>query len=228
MNIGIDMAREARSDLICLNNDIVFTPKWLEPITRDDAAIVLPVCNQQFQYDYDGLNLTYFMTLDDFSGRHTQLEHIAARHVEGHAARPRRRDLLMPFYCVFLPYQIMVELGRFDETFGAGGAEDIDYRVRALRAGFDVRYATQSYVLHFMGQSTWRSGETRATTVARDELYRKRFTEKWGASMSSVLLPGVPATDLVRNLDVADYVRRNDYPGLIQACLGGDPPPRPA
>ena len=77
--------------------------------------------------------------------------------------------------------------------------------------------------LHFMGRSTWRSGEAAVTTAARDAAYRKRFAEKWGASLTSLLLPGVAATELVRSLKVEDWTSRGDYLGLIQACLDGDP-----
>ena len=35
----------------------------------------------------------------------------------------------MPFFAFKIPYKILKDVGHFDTSFGAGGGEDIDYRI---------------------------------------------------------------------------------------------------
>jgi GT2 family glycosyltransferase len=105
-------------------------------------------------------------------------------------------------------------VGNLDESFGAGGGEDRDYCIRCYQAGFELRYALNSYILHFQGKSTWRGGETREQTAARNRFYTERFKEKWGTALFDVAclneLGKLPA-------DLHEAHEKGDFPRVIAA-----------
>ena len=96
-----------------------------------------------------------------------------------------------------VPHAVFESVGELDERFGAGGGEDVDYCVRCALAGIDVMLALDSYVLHFMGKSTWRGGESDEARRARDQKYRAAFAQKWGQPLHDLLLDG--RDDDIRN-----------------------------
>ena len=77
----------------------------------------------------------------------------------------------MPFYCFKIPYKILFDVGKFDTSFGKGGGEDIDYRIRCANKNFDVNFLTDSYLLHFQGKSTWDGVESPKETEKRNKIY---------------------------------------------------------
>jgi GT2 family glycosyltransferase len=188
VNVALRAAKDTGADVLLLNNDMIFTEGWLPPLLQFPNAITLPMCNQQYQYREGDLDLRYLMEWDQFADRFEMLQQIARSHKERFVENPTQTDLLMPLYCFHLPNKILHEVGEFDESFGHAGGEDVDYRLRTLLSGYDVVYAGQSYVLHFMGKSTWRSGEPPAETAARDQAYFARFRQKWGDDAAAIFL----------------------------------------
>ena len=89
----------------------------------------------------------------------------------------------MPFYCFKVPNKILNEVGYFDTIF-VHGAEDVDYRIRSAKKGYEVNFLSNSYLLHFHGKSSWDGGETGSQNEERKKLYTKTFLEKWGKDMT--------------------------------------------
>ena len=65
-NRVIQSANSLGADAYLLNNDIVFTPDWLSPVSTDLPAVMTPTCNQNFGYRRGKLELKPVMTLADF------------------------------------------------------------------------------------------------------------------------------------------------------------------
>lgn len=219
VNIALALAYDRHCGLIFLNNDIIFTPNWLPPLLVRDDAISLPVCNQQYCYQYDGLDLQYYMDLGDFAGRQAALDAIAVRHTAAMAAEPYRREALMPFFCFHVPAVVLRRIGWFDDSFGAGGGEDVDYRLRAMQAGFDCVYAQTSYLLHFMGRSTWRGAESQAETDQRNTAYRERLRTKWGKDTAKIFLSGFDSAAHAEQLGVSAQFHAGDFKSVLSTCL---------
>jgi GT2 family glycosyltransferase len=118
------------------------------------------------------------------------------------------------FFAVKIPYSVYSKVGNLDESFGAGGGEDRDYCIRCYQAGFELRYALNSYILHFQGKSTWRGAETSEQTAARNRFYTGRFRDKWGTALFDVAclndLSKVPAA-------VREAHEKGDFPSVIAA-----------
>ena len=165
-NLLLGHARARGADLLLLNNDLVFTPGWVEPLLADRPAILGPVSNAERPYRTGTFALQPAMALADYVGHESDLDLLAARHRASHSGY--QRVAAQPFFCVKIPATVYQAVGDFDERFGRGGAEDRDYTIRAWMAGFPHEIALASYVLHFQGRSTWCGGETPEDTAARN------------------------------------------------------------
>lgn len=186
VNLLINIAHNNDQDLVFLSNDIVLTPNWLPPLMVSDSVLTVPTCNQTHLYQHKELNLTEEMNFEDYQGQYETLCEIVEHHKKEQTSDIFER-FLMPFYVFRIPKNIYRTVGYFDENFINGG-EDIDYRIRSLLSGFEVRYMTKSYVLHFNGKSTWRGHENQNTIKERDKKYREYFEQKWGADLKGLLL----------------------------------------
>ena len=187
----ITLADNADSDLIFLSNDIILTPGWADSILIPDT-ITLPSCNQTHQYK----SLIPNMNWSGYRNNFTELCEIAKIHKK--QVIKNFDTLLMPFYIFCLPKNIYKTVGLLDETFKNGG-EDLDYRVRAIIAGFDLKYVAQSYVLHFNGISTWRI-EDNDQIQQRNKQYKDKFKEKWGNDLLTLMaLGGNPNEPLIKH-----------------------------
>lgn len=196
VNRLIGIAKKADSDLIFLSNDIILTPEWLPPLESINDAIVIPSCNQTHQYFTPLVQLASLIDWGNYNHNHEELCNIVNHHkqtITGYFDL-----LLMPFYAFRLPRNIYNIVGLLDTGYVNGG-EDVDYRLRALLAGFDVKYAAASYIIHFNGKSTWRSQEDQAQIDDRNKKYRARFKEKWGDDLLNLMiLGGDPDSVLVK------------------------------
>lgn len=197
VNQMLALAEKPQADLFFLNNDVIFTSNWLQPLLIDSKALLSPLCNREVQYslavvvhktqDTSKLySLPMVTTLDEFTGNEYALEAIAEAHQQRNQGYWAVYHL--PFFCIKIPNAVHSTLGRFDESFGRGGGEDYDYCLRARLAGFSVEYALQSYLLHFGGKSTYSGAESESAQLEREKLFFARFKEKWGERLHDVLL----------------------------------------
>jgi len=193
----IARALATSSDLIFMNNDLVFTREWLTPLLMGEHAIVSPLCNRDVQYAISTVipknshvshvfALSGIMELKDYVGNEACFEAIAECHrrgVTGYAP-----VLNVPFFCIRLPFAVLERVGKFDEEYGNGGGEDYDYGLRAYLAGSEIQIALGSFILHFQGRSSWAGGETKEEQRLREERFFNHFISKWGRDLFDLIL----------------------------------------
>jgi O-antigen biosynthesis protein len=186
LNQTIDAASGGKADVVFLNNDLIFSHNWFEPLRDETAFLLSPISNAEFPSDHGDLHCKLGMDLNDYLGK----EHLFRDLVRQHQKRARGylKALSVAFFAVKIPYRIYSVVGRLDESFGIGGGEDKDYCIRCYQRGFELRWAVSSYLLHFQGKSTWRGAETAEQTAARDRFYMERFKQKWGAALFDLLI----------------------------------------
>ena len=207
-NLLLREARARGADLFFMNNDLVFTRGWLEPLLVDRAALLSPMSNAQVTGTAGGFALQPFMDLADYTGNEAAVEAIAGRlraSSQGYRMTPS-----VAFFCIRIPQAVYEAVGGFDERFGKGGGEDRDYAARAWMAGIPQEFALQSFVLHFQGKSTWRGVETPEQQKTRDAQYTQAFQQKWGPALTYAFLGGdwnLFRTDasIAKKLDAGDY-----------------------
>jgi GT2 family glycosyltransferase len=203
-------ADEQYADLVFLSNDVVFTPKWATRLVINDRTVSIPSCNQTHFYGFDPT-----LNLQQFGGRFPHLN--VAAHT--HAARspaPFER-LLMPTYVCRIPRLIYQEVGGFDEAFNMGG-EDVDYRLRLLQKGFEIKYCS-SYLLHFNGCSSWNGAETLAETQLRNRLYMQTFIEKWGEDLHDLCMSSGQPTSIIEKYQLHGLLNECRFNDIIKSLL---------
>jgi glycosyltransferase involved in cell wall biosynthesis/GT2 family glycosyltransferase len=185
INQILTKAIEDKADFVLLSNDIIFTPNWLPPLVNTEY-ITLPLCNQQITSKTNKFEIKPLMDLSEYEGNEEELNIIvnAITETDINLEQPK----LIPYFCFYLPYKVSSEVGLFDEEFGKAGGEDIDYRLRADLKRYETKIITKSYLLHFMGKSTWRGNETLEETEQRNQKYYNHLIDKWGEATISKYL----------------------------------------
>jgi len=218
-NFAIAVSSILKEDLFLLNNDIIYTKNWLDFLLAGEnigESIVIPYCNQNVQYRAGSLDLRIAMDYEDYAGQEEELEEIARIHRRGLVDEvDYDTGILMSFFCVYIPWKVSTAVGYFDEQFGRGGGEDVDYRLRALRAGIQVLHSRRSYLLHFMGKSTWRSGEPIEETRSADSAYQRHFVEKWGRPVADFFLSGPNKQEVVDRYGLIQDLERRDFRAIL-------------
>ena len=151
--------RSSRTDLVAiLNNDIVVTPGWLSGLRLymevHRHGIVSPAAREGV-LDYD---------LESYAKQYTDRCRSAAR-AELYGA------------CLVIARRVFDRIGLFDEVFGYGGCEDIDFQWRAMQAGFTVGM-TGSVLIHHFSMVT-QSAIVRAENQSYSTENLRHFTAKW-------------------------------------------------
>lgn len=226
-NMLMDEAKEKKADLYFMNNDIIFTKNWLLPLISDSKSVLVPSSNQQTQYKTENLTLQPSMDLEQYLGRDNELKAIAEHHFG--LVTPQNgysQYISIPFFCVKIPYSVYTEVGYFDTCYGKGGAEDTDYALRCSLSGIGVFLALQSYLLHFQGKSTWRGAETPAQTAARNSDYKVEFCDKWGITLTKMLLEG-QQDQVISNPNYRKLFEERKLGDLVRAILEQDQMPVP-
>ncbi|MFN8389486.1 MAG: hypothetical protein U0136_04270 [Bdellovibrionota bacterium] len=211
------------ADLYFLNNDVIFTEGWLQPLAVERPAILSPLCNREVQYASSVMvtktshiaNLFVTgvgMSLSEYLGNEAAFAAIVEAHRK--TVTGFLQVYVLPFFCVKIPAVILDAVGQFDETFGIGGGEDFDYALRTYLAGFNVEYALQSFCLHFGGKSTWSGAETEDEQLERVSKYQTVFFEKWGEELQKLIL-----REDRRVVDDVESVRAHDVSGDLRAVV---------
>ena len=183
MNLVMKLALVDGVDFFGLSNDVVFTENWNQNF-NSRSTVLVPLCNQRLVGEYGNLKIESGMDLEDIEGKENELnEFVKTLNVQP----DQINKSMIGFYCFYIPHEILSTVGLLDENFENGG-EDVDYRLRVEQLEMNVDVNCSSYLIHFQGKSTWRSGEAKEKTLTREKKYRKYFEKKWGKEVATKLL----------------------------------------
>jgi hypothetical protein len=204
-------------NLVLVSNDIIFTPDWNLPLTQYSSALTLPSCNQTHLYTLGSLQLQPTMQLSSYENKSRELEQIAVYHRSQVFGLFER--LLMAFYAFSLPVSVYNRVGYFDENFGLGGGEDVDYRLRAVEQDIPVKYLSQSYLLHFSGKSTWDGPEKQREIEERNQKYFSKFADKWGEDLANLCLVGGNPGPVIEKYQLGNFISNRDFNKAFKVVL---------
>ena len=107
------------------------------------------------------------------------------------------------------------DIGHFDISFGAGGGEDVDYRIRCAIKGYEVNFLTASQLLLFHGKSTWDI-ENKEEKVQRNLEYENVFRKKWGDELTKIFIERNNFLDILETKNLMDLYKMNKFTELIK------------
>jgi GT2 family glycosyltransferase len=168
----------ARGDLlVLLNNDLVLTPHWLEPMLAAHqhlgprAGLIGNVQRNARTRDVDHAGM--FINAKGKPEHDRTLPYFRAR------LRPVRPVAAVTAACALIDRALWKELAGFDEAFINGG-EDVDLCLRAHTAGRVNAIALRSVVLHHISASPGRK--------LRDEHNSRRLALRWRRQLEQLAL----------------------------------------
>ena len=220
INQIMNKAIQSKKNLVFLNNDIIFTKNWFKALELNSKDVSIPVNNQIFPYQSDckNLKLKITMSLKDFNENYLLLDEIIKKHKKKFKLHQKFQSLLMPFFCFKIPYEILNEVGYFDTKF-VHGAEDVDYRIRCVKKGYDVNFLLDSYLLHFHGKSSWDGGETISEVRERDKKYTEVFLKKWGSEMTKIFILRKNFFEILEEKGLNEIYKKRKFSELIKRLL---------
>jgi GT2 family glycosyltransferase len=168
-NAGAALARG--EFLALLNNDLIFTPRWLEPMLAAHRAYgprAGLVGNLQLDattgaLDHAGITI-------NLQGKPEHLRSLPLPSRLSPLAPRRRRVAAVTGACVLVRRTLWEKLGGFDPAF-INGCEDVDLCLRAADAGHVNLVALRSVVRHHISSSPGRK--------LRDEANTRHLVLRW-------------------------------------------------
>ena len=117
-NLLLAHARAIGADLFLLNNDLVFTSGWLEPLLVDRRALLSPMSNAQVAHKAGGFATQPVMDLPEYTGHEADVEAIARHHRATHDGY--RTVSSVPFFCIKIPRDGVRRRRRFRRALRQG------------------------------------------------------------------------------------------------------------
>ncbi len=190
VNVGIRAALENGSDAVMLvNSDVFVPPDCVERLEatlqrRRDAGIVAPVVVSRSD---PGRVATLGMSYHPLTGR---MRHQAVGRRIGHVAPGRERDVQAVSGCLMLiTREVFDAIGLFDEDYFFT-FEDLDFCLRARRAGFATIVSTDARAYHEGSRSIGAASPLRVYFAARNHLLLAARSEPQRRGVSAWLRNG--------------------------------------
>lgn len=172
VNQGI---REAKGEIIILlNNDVIVTPEWSTRLKGwlNEFSIVGPMTN--YCAGLQKIILPVYSNLDELN---KEAGHLTAQ-CEGEATEV---NFIIGFCMAFKRSLYYDEIGEFDESLWPCSGEEIDFCLRARRAGHRVGIANDVYVHHY-GSRTFAAMQDAGQLDYNEtcKINDAHLAEKWG------------------------------------------------
>lgn len=164
-NIGIKHALKGDYQYIgLLNNDILFTPNWLENVLacfdKDEQLGIVSTKPQK------KMKLNQYNYLDKYQ------EYLAKSKEEiSYTIEPL-------FCCAIIKREVFDKIGLLDENFTPAFWEDNDFCFRTMYAGYSLAHANKAFAYHNHG-STSGSVKSEIFERNREYFFRKHPLGKW-------------------------------------------------
>ncbi len=164
--------------LVLLNNDLVLTPGWLEPMLALHQTLVKPgaIGNVQLNAKTGAIDHAGIYVTAKGKPEH-DVSPVPCGGGCGGGCFCHRVTPAVTGACLMISRELWRQLGGFDEQY-RNGAEDIDLCFRALRAGCTNAVALRSVIHHHVSASPGRKDH--------DELNSYLFTLRWKKELTGL------------------------------------------
>ncbi|MBK9991574.1 MAG: glycosyltransferase family 2 protein [Verrucomicrobia bacterium] len=158
--------------LVLLNNDLVLTPGWLEPMLAVHRSLPKPgaIGNIQLNANTGAIDHAGIYVTVKGKPEHDVTPSPCAPACGNSSCACSRPSPAVTGACLLIARELWQQLGGFDEQFHNGG-EDIDLCFRARKAGYANAVALRSVIRHHVSASPGRK--------QNDERNSYLFTQRW-------------------------------------------------
>ena len=164
-NIGLRYIKDMEYEFVgLLNNDILFTPNWLENTIESfeldlGLGLISPRNNEKCRLTPENYLDGYKKYLAKFKN---SLKYVVT-----------------PFFsCVIIKKEVVDKVGLFDENYSPAFWEDNDYSFRAAYLGYSLAYTNSAFIYHNHGTT---SSAVKSEIFERNKQYffKKHPLGKW-------------------------------------------------
>lgn len=143
--------------LVLLNNDLVLTPGWLEPMLALHRSLPKPgaIGNIQLNAATGSIDHAGIYVTAKGKPEHDLTPAPCAKSCVGSSCACYRLSPAVTGACLLITRELWQQLGGFDEKFH-NGAEDIDLCFRARQTGYNNAIALRSVIHHHVSSSPGR------------------------------------------------------------------------
>ena len=213
-NLLLAEAKSRGADLFLMNNDLVFTPGWLGPMTADRRALLSPLSNAQLTRHAGTFTTQPLMDLTDYIGYESNVETIGRQH--GTESQGYTAVASLAFFCIKIPAAVYSEIGTLRRAV----------RQRAAARTATTPSARGSRAFRRSSRSAPGSCTSRASRpgaaprppeqqAQRDTVYTQAFQAKWGAALTYAFIGG--DWNLFRaDGALAAQLDAHDYPSIVR------------
>lgn len=141
---------QSKNDLLLLNSDTLVPRGWIERLTgavesRPSVGIVSPLFSCAYYLSFPKAFVANYLPEGSFPEFCDRLAEISPR---SYPSIPAGLGC-----CMVITREVIESIGAFEEAFGAGYWEDVDYSFRAKEKGFDIVCADDLFVYHHGSKS---------------------------------------------------------------------------
>ncbi|MCU7497217.1 MAG: glycosyltransferase, partial [Ignavibacteria bacterium] len=174
--------------VLVANNDIVVTENWLERmveigLSEPKIGIVGTISNA-----VSGVQIDKNAKYKTMPEMHRYAKKVRKENAGRYLEFPR-----VAFLCTLIKKEVINALGGLDERFSPGNFEDDDFCLRAEKAGYKAIIAKDVFIHHYGSKSFKADGERKY--AKRIETNKKKFVNKWGATIEEIWLEGKPVRE---------------------------------
>ncbi len=169
-NKGFKSVDENTEYICVINNDVIVTPYWLDRlITHSNRFDVVGACTNYV--------IGKQREILDIYNNNDELNTISEKFYQDNAGKYEDVNWIVG-YCMLIKKSVIDDIGLFDEIYGLGHYEDIDFCMRAKKAGYKIGIAEDVYIHHF-GTITWSK---RKELKFHETINKSKeiFIKKWG------------------------------------------------
>jgi GT2 family glycosyltransferase len=169
-NLAIDYSNTAY--IVLLNSDVYVTERWL--------ALLVNCLNEKPYHGIAGPSTSFAWgeqrIVDRPNWTYEQIEDFGAETYGKYGDKIQYLDRLHSVcgFCYAFKRALVDKIGYFDEAYGLGQCEEIDYNTRAAMAGYKCAWVCGAYVHHYGGKS-FRSSTAVQLLQQNKKIYQDKF-----------------------------------------------------
>lgn len=194
-NIGIEYALSKDADyILLLNNDTIVDPKFINAlVTTAESDSRIGMAGPKMYYYTDPNRIWYAGgKIEWWKG---WLSHTGVRELDNSQYKQTKETDFISGCCILVRREVVEKVGMLDTTYYIYG-EDVDWCIRACRAGYRLMFEPKAKIWHKLSVSTgghlswfknWNKLKSQLWIMARYAKWYYWFTIPFGVVLNSVL-----------------------------------------